>query len=375
MNWFEGGRRILALISGLVLLGGVIYAVFGGGESQVIVETSQPDERFKWTLHSCNYPDQEKPWINKIRYGDNAPVTTVACFRVNTDGQIWIGYGPETELAFPRGKSGATLPHVKIRKMISADTYSDQAEAYMHSRMDSFKFTDQEMQKIGRDQWMIGWTRFWDRVQQAVSWVAGIVAGLWALATVLGWIVRGFAGIPNGQDFKKTSANHPVTSKSATNKVLGVGLGCAVFLGVVANAITAGTLSVVPFVAQFFVKILLIVEVFLALFLGVAGGYGLWLLTCSITKRDPDKLPDNAIIVASIINLVLVAIASFPLNAYTIVGTWMDAVDRWSRANGYADGGTMGVFALSLLWPYIPFLIMAKHHRSVAVSAPTSPTE
>ena len=375
MNWFEGGRRILALISGLVLFGGGIYVVFAGSENQVVVETSQPNERFKWTLHDCNYPDEEKPWSEKVQFGSNAPVTTVACFRANKDGKLWVGYGPESELAFPPDKDGVKLPPIKIRKMVPVDTYSEEAEAYMRARMDSFQFTYQEIQKIGRDQWMIGWTHFWERVQQAIPWVAGIIAGLWLLTSVLGWIVRGFAGIPSGQDFKNNPANHPATSKSTTNEMLGGTLGCVAGLWAIAAGVTAATSYVAPFVAPFFGKIFQLIGVLAMFGLGTAGGYGLWLLICAITKRDANDIPDKGIIAASIVNLIAVAIISFTLNAYTIVGTWMDSVDRWSRGNGYADGGTVGVFALCLLWPYIPVLIIAKIRKPDAVSVLTTPTE
>jgi hypothetical protein len=32
--------------------------------------------------------------------------------------------------------------------------------------------------------------------------VLGICAFIWLFAAVMGWIIRGFAGVPSGQDFK-----------------------------------------------------------------------------------------------------------------------------------------------------------------------------
>ena len=62
INWFEGGRRVFGLFSGILLLSSAAYIVFGGGDNRVILETNSPSDRLKWTLKECSYPEQVLDW-------------------------------------------------------------------------------------------------------------------------------------------------------------------------------------------------------------------------------------------------------------------------------------------------------------------------
>lgn len=97
-------------------------------------------------------------------------------------------------------------------------------------------------------------------------------------------------------------------------------------------------------------------------FLGAlgAGGYGLQLLTKELTKYDGQKLGDKAILVYSIANVLMLAAASIAANTYTVVGNWTDALDRWSRSNGFADAAMMGLFSVCLLWPFVVLLMVRR---------------
>ena len=47
-----------------------------------------------------------------------------------------------------------------------------------------------------------GWMQ---AIDDAFPWVAGMIIFVWVFTAVLGWIVRGFAGVPQGRDFRESA--------------------------------------------------------------------------------------------------------------------------------------------------------------------------
>ena len=94
INWFEGGRRIVTIIAALLIFGGIVYLFMGPGETRIVLETSSPDERLRWTLKPCRYPDVDRAWSGTIEFKDGDPREVVACFRARPDGKIIYAYGP-----------------------------------------------------------------------------------------------------------------------------------------------------------------------------------------------------------------------------------------------------------------------------------------
>jgi len=373
INWFEGGRRVSALFSGLILLGGGAYSAFGGSDNRVIVETISPSDAFHWTLKGCDYPDQEKTWDGKVEFKSGDPRVVAACFRVNKNGKLWYDFGPEQQMQLDP-INGKAPPPLKYRKMLEVDTYTDAADAYMDRRMNEYKPTRAQFDAIGKDQWMIAWVNFWDRVKEAAPWVAGLLFGLWVLTTAVGWIIRGFAGIPSGKDFRTDRPEH-ANAQRASGEWIGPAIAGVVILGSIAWGISAGTSAAAPGIGRIVTKVFSAVGTLLliALFFGsaAAGGWGLWVLGHKIARRDPSNLSEKKLLAASILNAALVTGLSYPANAYTVIGTWIDAVDKWSRSSGYADGGSMAVFSICLLWPLVPLFVMHKL-KGPSPSAPST---
>jgi hypothetical protein len=374
INWFEGGRRVSTLFSSLVLLGGIVYAVFSGGDNRVIVETTSPSDAFHWTLRDCSYPDQEKTWDGKVEFKVGDPRTVAACFRTNKGGKLWYDYGPEQEIQLDPIKGKGPPPPIKYRKMLEVHTYTPAADAYMDKRMNEYKPTRAEFDAIGKDQWMIVWVRFWDRVKEVAPWVAGLLLGIWLLTAVIGWIIRGFAGIPSGKDFR-TNRPEYANAQRASGEWIGVATAGTVIVWGIAWGISAGMSAAAPSIGRVVSKasgaIGTLISVVLFFGTAAAGGWGLWVLGHKILRREPVELDEKRLIAACLANAVLVTAASFPANTYTIIGTWVAAIDKWSRSNGYADGGSMAVFSLCLLWPLVPLFIMHKLDES-SPDAPTS---
>ncbi|HKY80338.1 MAG TPA: hypothetical protein VJM09_02570 [Sphingobium sp.] len=377
INWFEGGRRISALLSGLVLLGGAAYAVFSGVDNRVIVETTSPGEAFHWTLKDCAYPDQEKTWDGQVEFEIGDPRTVAACFRANKSGKLWYDYGPEQQVQLDPIKGKGPPPAIKYRKMLEVDAYTPVADAYMARRMNEYKPTRAEFDAIGKNQWMIAWVRFSDRVKEATPWVAGLLFGIWLFSAMIGWIIRGFAGIPSGKDFRADRPEHG-NARRACGEWIGVAIAGTIIVGVIAwgigAAMSAAASTIGRVVSKVFGAIGTLISVVLFFGAAAAGGWGLWVLGHKILRRQVSELTEKKLLAVCIANVALVTGASYPANAYTIIGTWVDAVDSWSRSNGYADGGSMFVFSLCLLWPLMPLAIMHKL-KGASYNVPSASTE
>lgn len=213
INWFEGGRRIVSVLAGLIILGSAFYLFFGGGDNRVIVETSSPSERLHWTLKGCTYPDMDKDWDGTVEFSAGDPRRVTACFRAGTNGQILYALGPKQ--SFMMKVRGKDFP-VSYNQMIYGGQFSDEVGGYITARMNAFKFTPEETQAIGAAQWKIGVVRFCKRAGDAFPWVAGLIVGLWIIAAGIGWMIRGFAGVPSGNDFKTEEKRPRKTETKST---------------------------------------------------------------------------------------------------------------------------------------------------------------
>lgn len=75
----------------------------------------------------------------------------------------------------------------------------------------------------------------------------------------------------------------------------------------------------------------------------------------SAFKKRIDRSEGIVTLLAGFANLVLVAGLAYipPFNE------WLEGLDRWSRASGYADAASLGVFGLFSIWPLPAFLFLA----------------
>lgn len=376
INWFEGARRITALVAGVVLLSGGAITLFSGGESAVVLETASPSNPFHWTLKRCDFPDQQKYWGGKTEFNHGDPRTVTACFRMNREGRLGYAFGPESQRRVPQ--VGGQPLVFKVKQLLDVHPYSDVANEYMLRRMNDYQFSQSEFAAIGRDQWLIGWVRFWVRVSETMPWIASLLLGLWVFAAGVGWITRGFAGIPYGSDFRVDNPNHANAQRSSNEWIVLAICGALAVWGitwVLSTGTTAASPELREIFSSLFGKALLVVGVVVCLGVGLAGGWGLRELYYKVRKQAVPMAPADDIkplVVVSVMNALLVGAVSWPLDNYTVAGQWSDQLDKWSRSNGFSDGPTSALFALCLLWPFIPLYAMHKRKRPFETLTSTS---
>lgn len=117
-----------------------------------------------------------------------------------------------------------------------------------------------------------------------------------------------------------------------------------------------------PYVGKFYPKIARFAGVMLILLVGLMGGITLLLLAHMLGWRKGKKDSQGLVAVASFANVAFVALVTWPILAFTIIGDWYDAIDQWSRANGYADGGALALAAVFWLWPIIPLWLLSRRN-------------
>lgn len=356
MNWFEGGRRIVSLLALLIVAGGGAYVLFTGGDNRVVLQTSSPKDRPTWGLSECNYPDYDESYRNKSQFGPNAePRTLTMCFRANEDGKIVITYPERLSENY-----GLEPPSTEHRREITANPYSDDAKTYMSSRMNEFEFTQAEANEIVDGQWMIGWARFSDRVAEAAPWTAGLLFGLLAITGGIGWIIRGFAGVPVRSDFRADSDHaKKLVPQRVSNEWISVAIAiCLVAWGIasgIASTFGPSEISTEPTIwskAGNFLGIIILAGI--GITIAGIGGYGFGKLIQRFRPKFEFGGEKGDVLGISFLNLMLVIVVSIPIGLYTVVGSWIDQIDHFSRSHDLDDGATVAVLVISLLWPWIP---------------------
>lgn len=84
----------------------------------------------------------------------------------------------------------------------SAPEYDGKVLAYTSKSASSLRITPELTTRLRASLQAIWWEGRRKAFNDAFPWVTGICAFLWAFTFAMGWLVRGFAGIPTGQDFK-----------------------------------------------------------------------------------------------------------------------------------------------------------------------------
>ncbi len=221
MNWFEGGRRICHLLMGLVVAGGLV----------IVAITDQPDPEFvtygpeaPWSV--ANKPCPQDGHIERLwdyDWGGEERGVTL-CFTALDDGTfpVQVADPPPEEIERreqaskdwsaendARSERGETilLPPPYLQWYYTAAEYSPRFDQYVARRRSEFSIDD-EMREAARERQS---GALWDERKKVFGevfpWVSGICIFLWLFTVAVGWIIRGFAGVPHGMDFKPSNSS------------------------------------------------------------------------------------------------------------------------------------------------------------------------
>lgn len=242
INWFEGGRRITKLCIGIVALIGAYNAYFEYQRPALEFSTRSPLLPWEVNLPSTDAANWEKaPLVCghsenfsdfEIKPGLVRNITL--CFLPAEDGNIisyFVDEGDKdvkhlrkTEAAIDRARAMGEFGDARVlaleaaRKRIIIDQAQqarlqtltengfDLAQSeYVNRRVAEFQIDPDMVLAIEKELPRIEREAFFEHAKEVLSTAAYFIGGFWIFSFVIGWIIRGFAGIPRGQDFKPKS--------------------------------------------------------------------------------------------------------------------------------------------------------------------------
>ena len=209
VNWFEGGRRISRLFMVLVAMGGGAY-VFFGNEPTPTLTIRGPEMPWFVADEGCEYPSYHRA-LPKYDWGVGKPGLAL-CFLALENGEIPYAIAPtppEERAKLVRQKaedqSRSSLGEPPPFRLKSSWYYTDvsygpRVQDYVERSVATLKITSELRQQLAGAGWR--WRAHKRAFDEAAPWVFGLCIFIWLFTAVLGWIVRGFAGVPQSHDFR-----------------------------------------------------------------------------------------------------------------------------------------------------------------------------
>jgi hypothetical protein len=161
---------------------------------------------------ACDYPSYERV-LWDYDWGGGKPGLAL-CFLALNNGQIPYAVAPtppeeQARLARQEAEDRARTargepPVIRLTSpwFYSANEYDDRVQEYVGNTVASLRVTPELRQNLKDSRWSDRWRAHKKALDDTAPWIFGLLAFIWVLTAVIGWIVRGFAGVPNGQDFK-----------------------------------------------------------------------------------------------------------------------------------------------------------------------------
>lgn len=235
-NWFEGGRRITKLCMAIAALVGVYNAYFEYNPPALEFSTASPRDAWHPTLVAEDAPDWAKAslvcvreeflWDFEIKPGLVRDVSL--CFRPDEGGEIVYFSSAEeaiylerVEAAIAKAEAAGELEDARALKAeadrlrqnlkkaqirsaqnLTWEETEVEISKYIAQRVADFSVTPVALAKIEKELPRIERERLAGHVTEVLAIAAYFIGGFWLFSFVSGWIVRGFAGIPRGQDFR-----------------------------------------------------------------------------------------------------------------------------------------------------------------------------
>lgn len=163
-------------------------------------ESSHPSGTFEYTAESCDWPSIEKP-TNGVLFPDKERRDVALCFR--PEPTIKQPYDAFVYLESIAENDDLENGYKKGDPLISfGDRDNRNVESYISERTQNPGITQNELLYVERNLWKQKPKAIWERLKESIPFFAGGIIFLWLFSAVLGWIIRGFTGIPSGQDFR-----------------------------------------------------------------------------------------------------------------------------------------------------------------------------
>jgi hypothetical protein len=202
INIFEGARRLTKLIAVIWVLGMSFYVFTHESYIPAYFRVDSPDSvpiRMS-EQERCNESDAEEYLSQYTSKGSKISITL--CFKsiVFDNGRKLIPLSEMSYIEWDKRTNGGQKPlTAEDKKLVwGYEKHSTEVSKHTEKVAASFKFSKAD------EEWAdsVAWSERWRNTKFGASVTIGGLAFLWIFSWCVGWIVRGFAGIPTGQDFK-----------------------------------------------------------------------------------------------------------------------------------------------------------------------------
>lgn len=185
MNIFEGSRRFAYLAGGLATAGTLIYAITYDPYISINYSISQPQASFQRIKESC--PTEAGRAFFTTTSQSGTPVSIDLCL-------LTMEFGDNKKQLVPY--------KVDEKNMVwGAASYSSEVSAYEKQLEGRFAIPAEDNAWVEEEKSRRYWGNWKESLRNLGIGLAIFAGFVWAI----GWIVRGFMGIPHGMDRKPKS--------------------------------------------------------------------------------------------------------------------------------------------------------------------------
>ena len=180
LNIFEGARRVCYLIVVLIILAGIGLAIENEPSQTFYFKLPFPDKPImKIHDEDCEYDDAIETSYRKTPKGYSYTISI--CFK-----------------AFHMENGEVILPFIKDGKVLGNDKYSAEAIQFRNDFLSKFSLPKHDIEAIEAHYLILRFTE----IAKSLGLSIAVAFGFWTACWIVGWIVRGFLGVPMGKDFK-----------------------------------------------------------------------------------------------------------------------------------------------------------------------------
>lgn len=180
INVFEGSRRIALVLKVVWLIGVAVVASVHSAPVSMTFVTSQPNAPFIITDEDCDTSSDAVEFVTRA-IDNHRSISARLCFKSQA-------FEPNQQRLVPYRIDNDTV--------WGNSPYSREVTAYTDARAEEFRLTPADQERA-RAAWNAQRAR---SIWYAVLFAAGGWIGLSLLQALIGWIVRGFVGVPRGHD-------------------------------------------------------------------------------------------------------------------------------------------------------------------------------
>lgn len=190
MNWFEGGRRVRAVLIWLVVAAGVV-GWFITPRPPIYFFTLTPDQTWFFENRDCDSPYVERLVNGKIK---DSPVRL--CFISDEQGNIMFAPASPPSIPLPNIEQGPIHlgPDAKPQTWYYKDgIYNREVSSYIDQRVAEFSVTPEMTEQAyanGLTKYL--WKQWAGSVFKYMSATMFVIFLIYLITAILGWILKGF---------------------------------------------------------------------------------------------------------------------------------------------------------------------------------------